>query len=88
MLGSDKCPCSADLNRCNDDLNCLGSEGVLRLSFGCFVSLRCPASTFKDYFYIFVSQESFQQCTYGRLPCGIVFIASEVRLDSGLCGGG
>lgn len=53
MLGSDKCPCSADLNRCNDDLNCLGSEGVLRLSFGCFVSLRCPASTFKNYFYIF-----------------------------------
>jgi len=25
------------LNRCNDDLNCLGSEGVLRLSFGCFI---------------------------------------------------
>jgi hypothetical protein len=28
----------ADLSDCGGEANCIGSEGVLRLSLGCFVS--------------------------------------------------
>jgi hypothetical protein len=28
----------ADLSNCGGEANCIGSEGVLRLSLGCFVS--------------------------------------------------